>query len=237
MYFSISNVKHDRGAQLAVMTASQLGERMLAGENAHIAFEAAVADLSKKTGHGVAEVALQLMNADADYRKKAIRVGAQQIIKTFGGEDTAMAFFRQINAPTATIRFESVGGVKDDILLAKNRSAVLAIKAAGERWRNKNHVGYTPSEREFVEFSKSVRRTLDKAVENGQVDAVVAQTISTQIEEAAYTDQRPHLKDHITVLQAEASQEVFAEARSQLLRQYAQAANPSPKKPDGPSMH
>jgi ABC-type amino acid transport substrate-binding protein len=88
-----------------------------------------------------------------------------------------------------------------------------------------------------VEFSKSVRRTLDKAVENGQVDAVVAQTISTQIEEAAYTDQRPHLKDHITVLQAEASQEVFAEARSQLLRQYAQAANPSPKKPDGPSMH
>lgn len=235
MYFSISQVKNDAAAQLAVLTATEMGERMLAGEQSHIAFESAVATISRKTGRDTATIAAQLLAQDATYKQKAIKVGMEEIVRKLGGEDNAKSFFRQITAPKATIRFESVGAVRDDIYSAKNRAAVLAMKAGGERYRNPNAADHTSAEREFIEYTKSVVRTLNSAVENGQVDAGVARDIQLTIEEAAYTDQRPHIKTHVMALQAEASKELFEEQRRQLLKRYAPAAVASEN--TGPSLH
>lgn len=239
MYFSITSVKNDRAAQLAVMTASQLGELMMSGQQSHVAFEAAVSSISGKMNSDPAMVAAQLLNEDQDFRKKAIKVGLEEIVRSLGGEENAMAFFRQINAPKAKLRFESVGGIADDLTSAKNRSAVLAIKASGERYRNHDAIDRLPAEREYMEFLKSVSRSLDTAIVSGTVDANTAQEVKTTIEEAGYVDQRPKLKGHIIALQADASRELFQEERAALMDQYRKAA-PAVEKTqsnDGPTRH
>lgn len=240
MYFSMDVLKHDRAAQLAVIAAHDFGEHLMAGNGAHIPFETVVCTLRDKLRRDTTTVAAQLMIQEVDKKRSAMKVGFAEIIRTFGGEEGAMNFFRQVTTPRAALRFESVGGVRDDIHASKNRSAVLAAKAVVERYRDPECKGYTAGEREYVDFLKSIHRTLDRAVNDGRIKPELAKAIVTEIEEAAYTDQRPSIKGKITVLQAEATKELFAETRSQLIQQYAQAlhGNEAAQKPDNsPTIH
>ena len=223
MYFSIGEIKHDRAAQLAVIAANEFGENLMVGNGTHVPFETVVCTLNSKLKRDTTVVAAQLLIQDEGKKKSALKVGFAEIVRTFGGEDGAMNFFRQVTTPRATLRFESVGGVRDDIHAAKNRSAVLAAKAVVERYRDPDHQDRTPAEREYVDFLKSMRRTLEKAVDDGSLKADFAEGLAIEIEEAAYTDQRPTIKGKIMNLQVDASRELYAETRSQLIQQYAKA--------------
>lgn len=239
MYFSMDSLKHDRAAQLAVIAAHDFGEHLMFGSGSHISFETVVCTLKDKLKRDTTVVAAQLLNQDNEKKRSAMKVGFAEIVRTFGSEEGAMNFFRQVTTPQAELRFESVGGVRDDIYAAKNRSAVLAAKSVVERFREPAREGHTAGEREYVDFLKSVRRTLDKAVDDGSLKPQFATNIVTQIEEAAYTDQRPSIKGKITTLQVEASRELFAETRSKLIQQYAKAMqSEGDNKPgDGPTFH
>lgn len=237
MYFSVDQIKNDRAAQLAVMAANELGEQMLAGEQSSVAFEAAIASISGKTHFDTAIVAAKLLSQEVDQRRKAIRAGMKEIVQLLGGEKNAQQFFQQVSLPKARIRFESVGGMRSDVHSAKNRAAMLAMRAANDRRRQPNVPGRMPSEQEFVDFTKSVTRTLDIAVEAGAVNADVARDVALEIETAAYSDLSGPKKTIVTALQAEASREVFDEARKRLMSRYKSLR---PEKPDpgkNPSIH
>lgn len=241
MYFSIGDIKHDRAAQLAVITAQELGEHILAHKESHIPFETVVCTLKEKIKRDLTVIAAQLLAQDEGKKQSALQVGFKEITRIFGGDDAAMSFFRQVTTPRATIRFESVGGVQDDIHAAKNRSAVLAAKAVVERFREPNRDGFSPAEREYVDYLKSIRSNLEKAADNGVVDANIAMGLVAEIEEAAYTDARPNIRGKIMELQIAASEEVFKESRSRLIQQYAQALEqgqaPAPNNNSGPTLH
>ena len=113
-------------------------------------------------------------------------------------------------------------------------------EAAVARWRNPDHVGLVPAEREYIDYMKSVRRTLDKAAGNGDLKADLAKGLVTEIEEAGYTDQRPALRSHVEFLQVAASEEVFQETRNYLIQKYARALQSQQTNDagnDGPKMH
>lgn len=224
MYFSISDVKNNRSAQLAVMLANDLGERMIAGEQANVAFESAVAAMSAKSKVDPAICAAQLLNQDSEFRKKAIRVGLREIENSLGSNANMTAFFKQAGAPRVTIRFESVGGVSDDINAAKNRAAALAMAATIQRRNNPNGPDMLPAEREYTDYVKSVTRTLTDAVESGAIDGDTAMSLRGEIEVAAYNDRQPAAKMQIMMLQTEASTEYFKEERARVMAKYKSAA-------------
>lgn len=239
MYFSIGEIKHDRAAQLAVIAAQEFGEQLMADERAHVPFETVVVTLREKLKRDTTVLAAQLLLADEGKKQSALKVGFAEIVRVFGGDDGAMNFFRQVTTPRATLRFESVGGIRDDIHSAKNRSAVLAAKAVVERYRAPDQEGHTPAEREYVDFLKSVRRTLERATDDGYIAPDLANRLLVDIEEAAQTDQRPAIRGKVVNLQVDASKELFAETRSQLIQQYAKAMQDpeARKEQDGPTIH
>lgn len=242
MYFSIGEIKHDRAAQLAVIAAQDFGELLMAGKGAHVPFETVVCTLKDKLKRDTTMVAAQLLVQDEGKKQSALKVGFAEIVRTFGGAEGAMNFFRQVTTPRAALRFESVGGVRDDIHAAKNRSAVLAAKAVVERYRDPSREAHTPAEREYIDFLKSIRRTLEKAADDGCLKPGFAKGIVTEIEEAAFTDQRPTIKGKVMNLQVDATKELYAETRSQLIQQYAKAmqgveADKSKGQDGGPTIH
>lgn len=235
MYFSISEVKHDRAAQLALMTANQLGESMMAGEQSSVAFESAIASISRKANiPDTALVAAQLLAQDVEYRKKAINVGLKEMVRVLGGEENTKEFFKQITLPKATIRFESVGGVRDDVHAAKNRAAMLAMRAAFGRKLKPEVKERMPAENEYKEFVKSVYRTLDTAIYNGQINAGVAHRLSVEINEAAHAELSPAMKTHIAALQGEASKDIAQETRLRIVARYNKGSSHDH---DGPIVH
>jgi hypothetical protein len=232
MYFSISDVKNNRSAQLAAMVASDLGECMISGEQGNVAFESAIASMSAKTNVDPVVCAAQLLNQDRDFRKKAIRVGLREMEASLGGASNMAAFFKQASNPRASIRFQSVGGVRDDINTAKNRAAALSMSAVIQRRNDPNAVNMLPVEREYVEYMKSVTRTLNEAVEMGTVDVDSAHSLRGEIEVAGYLDKLPESKTQIVMLQADASTEYFKEERARVIAKYKNVAakdnTPSP---------
>lgn len=241
MYFSIGVIKHDRAAQLAVIAAHEFGEHLMVGGGAHIPFETVLCTLKEKLKRDTTVLAAQLLNEDDARKRSAMKVGMAEIVRVFGGDEGAMNFFRQVTTPRATLRFESVGRIRDDIHSAKNRSAVLAAKAVVERYRNQTHEGHTPAEREYIDFLKSIRRTLEHAVDDGCLKPEFASGLLVEIEEAAQTDQRPAIKGRVVALQTDASREHHAEARSKLIQEYAKALHPDADKDaaadSGPTLH
>lgn len=229
MYFSLSEVKNDRAAQLALMTANELGERMMVGEQANVAFESAIASMSRRTGlSDIKTIAAQLLAQDDLHRKTAIRIGMGEIVNALGGEINASNFFKQVALPRAQIRFESVGGVRDDLMAAKGRASLLAIRAGFARKLDPDLLEMHAAEAEYVEFVKSVYRTLEASA----VDPKVALDVANEINGAALADIPHELKGGISDLQQRAIADINLEARERVMARYrdykpAPSADPS----------
>jgi len=234
MYFTLDVIKNSRAAQLAVMAAHELGERMNAGEDSAVAFESAIVAITHKSEYDTAVIAAQLLAEDAQYRQKAIHVGLREIKRVLGDEQSVSAFFGQVTAPEASVRFESVGGVRDDLFAAKNKSAMLAMRAAFGRKLVPDAVGMMPAEREYVNFVKSVYGTLEAAVSSSKIGADVARQMSGEINQAAKADLEQSLRPVIASLQEVAMKETAAEARQRIVARYQLDAA---KKVDGPALH
>jgi plasmid maintenance system antidote protein VapI len=232
MYFTMREIKHDHGAQLAVLASQMAGEQVLSGEadklSLQAVFEAAVVYVSAHSKIDAATTAAQLLNQDSDYKRKVLTVGMREISRAMGGRDNAMAFFRQIDAPRTTIRFESVGGIQHDVLAVKNKIAVTAIRAQGERFREPNDKALHKSERELVDLLKSVRRTVSEAVTENRITANFGVELVNEIDASMMIDQRPANRAKLETLRDTAVAEMYSERRANVLAQY--------RKPSGPAV-
>lgn len=244
MYFTMREVKHDRAVQFAVLAAHLAGEKILAqdspapltGSSMQAVFEAAVLHVSSKTGLDAVTTAAQLLNQDQENKVKVINVGLAEISRVLGGKDKAMAYFRQIDTPRANIRFESVGGIQNDVLSAKNKVAVLAMRAQVERYRDPSSESLHPAERELVDFLKSVRRTAEEAVDQNRIAASVGHDLVNEIEAAVIVDKRPANKSKLEALLLKSVEELFDEKRANVMAQYRKVSAPVDDN-SGPSIH
>lgn len=234
MYFTVSDVQDSCAAQWTVMTAAKMAEQMKTGKASYVALESAIAALSTNSKVAPEIVAAQILNADSEQKKKAIRFGFSEMVRAFGSEENLMSFFRQVTTPQVTLRFEGVAGLREDLTAAKNRSAVMAMRAAFERYRTADASDFTPAEREYIEFLKATTRALVSGVDSGKISAANSMKIETVIREAGYIDQRPKFKNQVTVLQAAASREAFQEARTAVLARYKKVV---PVEPQDPAIH
>lgn len=226
MYFSIHSIKGDRAAQLAVVTAHAYGEMLLQSER-HVPFEAAACVVSTSLKRDLPIVAAQLLNHTGPSFQKSLLIGYEQIVNAFGGSpETAMGFFRMAVADKPRIRFESVGGLSDDIHSAKNRGAAYAAAAISMRFRNPGDEDFNSAERKYIDFLKSVKVVVDEAIQRNIVSAEMGKSLVLEIEEASNTDPSPISKTRIGILQAQASKEVMQEARVELLQRYKSILNP-----------
>lgn len=221
MYFTTSHIRSDKAAQLAVITAHELGERVILGQEAHVAFETVVLTVKNQLKRDPRLVAAQLLEQAEGKVRSALKIGLEEIVKMFDGEEKAMGFFRQVTTPRNALRFDSIGGVSEDIHLAKNRAAMMASKASIERFHNPDHDGLLPTEREYVDFMKSMRRSLDAAVERNQIKADLAAGLMTEVEETCTKDPRKAITNKILGLQILATEELFAENRERVIQRYA----------------
>jgi len=221
MYFTMSAIKSDPAAQLTVITANELGERVLLGEKAHVAFETVVIAVKDRLKRDPRMVAAQLLAEDAGKIRSALKIGLKEIVTMFGGEDKVMGFFRQVSTPRHMLRFDSIGGISEDITLAKNRAAMMASGAVFERFLNPQGEGVLPAERLYIDFMKSVRRSLDSAVGKGEVKAQLAKEMMTDVEFACLTDPRKGIKEKIISMQVAVSEELYEENRQRVYQRYA----------------
>ena len=226
-YFSISDLRNRPDRQLAVVTAASITQSIQSGADAHIAFDAAVRLLSKASKGDPAIVAAQVLALDAPRRRDALAVGYKEIVKAFGSEQAALRFFSAVAAPKTQIRFESVGGISDDIVHVKNRAALLSAKAAQQRRLFPESNVLHAQEREYIDFMKSVRCTLDEAIQQHVVEPGLARGLVTEIEEVCYRDARPNTKSkgHIVNLQLMACQEHADEMRNEVFMRYRAVLN------------
>lgn len=234
MYFTISQIRNDRAAQLAVISAHQLGELVMNGSESHVAFETVVLSLKDALKRDPLIIAAQFLDKTASAAKNALGLGLRELEKMFGGEEKAMSFFRQLTTPRNTVRFDSIGGLSEDIHLAKNRAAMLAAKASVERFHAPSHEGLLGAEREYVDFMKSVRRSLDNAVVNGAIKAEFAHGLVTEVQEASCKDPSKAVQGKIQTLQVLASDELFTEQRNKIIQRYASVYAQSQTKDSGP---
>lgn len=236
MYFVLSEhcaEEHSlaSAAVLSTMTPAELGARLTEPQNAYLVFDTLVSSLSNKAKLPPAAVATALLKQPAEKRQEAIKKSVVDTSRQMGGDEQFMTFFRQVTSPHRTMRLESIGGIEDDIYTAMNRSAVIATKAL--------YAGQIPSytEREFVDFIKSTRRTLEKGVEDGLLRFDDwAEGMAKMVEQAALADRTPNEKLRLQQLIEVAGAELDNEARERLMRQYATVNNGEPEqkaKPNG----
>lgn len=232
MYFTVSEVKNDRAAQLSLLAANELGERMMAGENAAVAFESAITLLSRKTATlDTTMLSASLLAQDSDQRRNAIKIGMKEIVRVLGGEAQANDYFRQVALPRATLRFEAVGGVRDDVVAAKNRASMLAFRVASASKLDPASPRVAQAEREYGDFVKSVYRTL----ESSGVNATLASSVANEINSAAVAEVPHPVKERIGELQREAVSVVTQEARERIIARYKSPA--LDKSGPAPTMH
>lgn len=235
MYFVLSEHSADERSlasadALNSMTPDELGVRLTAARNAHLVFDTVVSSLSSKAKMPPAAVAIALLKQPDDKRREAIKMAAVDTARQLGGDDSLMTFYRQVANPHRSMRLESIGGIEDDLFTAMSRSSLIATKAvyAGQI------PGYT--EREFVDFIKSARRTLEKGAEDGLITADIAVMVSKMVEQAAMADRTPNDRVMLQRLLDTAADELYNEARERLMRQYAAVGKvePDPQvKPNG----
>ncbi|TKC90149.1 hypothetical protein FAZ69_08350 [Trinickia terrae] len=224
MYFSTSNSGNQQAAKIVALSAAAFGAELTKDRYAHVPFESVAAAISHAKAIPADQVARELFQLDPERRRKSLSVGLSQMVKAFGNEEQAMAFFRQVREPVATLRFEGVGGISESALQVKNRLAALASDAYLTR-QGAAHDGLLPIEREYVDLLKSVRRELTVGVERDVVPPDAAEGIAAGIEGAVRHIPLPGMAEYVAPLHDVAREELFEEARERVRQRYA--AKPS----------
>lgn len=230
-YLSVRTLRGDDGAATSrvVVAAAELTRLLSEGQNLDAAFPVAVASVAGVSGENMQTAAAKLVNLAPEQRRIVLDAGLDGIHKLFGSDGMALNFFRQQALPVVKFDFQRNGEPRtDDVLGACNRSALLAAKAV--RYGGE-------AERDYVDFMKSVQRTLDQSVQDGVLRASDASALRTQVEEAAYAGRSE--KDHgkVVELQLEATTEYMQDARNMLFNRYAQALRVESSGPSSPSVH
>lgn len=230
MYFSTSQSGNKHAAKIVATTAKEFGLTLATPEYAHVPFEAVVAAISKAKSLPPERIATELMALAPEQRKGALIVGSAELVKGFGSEAQTMEFFRSVADPRATVRFEGVGGISDDLRTVKNRLASVAADAYLQRQVG-DADGLLPVEREYVDLMKSVRRTLELAVENNSIAPGVAEALVKEVQDAVARVSLDDMSRYVAPLHEIATEELYDEALERVRKRYAVAPSN-----DGPGM-
>ncbi len=233
MYFSISqssNSRVERTEQLAALPARQFGANLIDPTFAHIPFESCVAAVSHAKSLAPELVAREIVGHDAAYRAKAFRVGAEEALRSLGGEEKAMQFFANAVSERNTLRFESVGGISDDVNAVKNRLASSSMDAYFAR-QMASTAGVLPEERDYIDLLKVVRSNLETGIERGKVSPSVAEEVVREFELASLNGGMLGMREIIRPLQEIAREELFEEQRKRVMQRYSAAPSN-----DGPAL-
>ena len=232
MYFSISqgaDARVRQAEQLLSLPARKFEAALISPSYAHIPFESSVAKIAPAKGLAPELVARELLSHDPEFREKAFRVGADEIYFSLGNERAMKQFFGHAVSPARMLRFESVGGISDDIAAVKNRVNCSAMTAYWER-QAAPATGVMPAEREYIDLLKAVRSKLEAAVNKGFVAAESAADIARDIEVSSINQDLLNMPDFIRPLQEVARDELFEEQRARLMERYSAAPSS-----DGPA--
>ncbi|CAE6793343.1 hypothetical protein R70006_04952 [Paraburkholderia domus] len=224
MYFSTSQSGNRKLADLVAEPARQFGAHLVDEEFAHIPFESVVAAIAGKSRMVPELAARELVGHESDYRAKAFRVGVEEVMRSFGGEDKAMRFYRQAASEGPSLRFESTGGVKDDVASVRNRLAASAANAYWAREKDESR-GLIVPEREYVDLLKSVRQALETAVSAGKVSPDVAEQVVADLEAASVNTGLFGMKEMIRPLQDLAREELYDEQVRRVMERYTGGLN------------
>ncbi|WP_199033043.1 hypothetical protein, partial [Ralstonia sp. ASV6] len=223
MYFSISqsaDARVHKAEQLLSLPAREFETALMSSrEHAHIPFESSVAKIATAKAMAPEIVARNIL-ATPEFAERAMRVGADEIYFSFGTEKSMKQFFGGALSSRHLLRFESVGGVSDDVSAVKNRVACSAMTAYWERLES-NVPGVMPAERDYVDLLKDVRSKLEAAMASGFLSAADASDVARDIELASITPGLMHMTDFIQPLQEMARDELFEEQRARLMERYS----------------
>jgi len=217
MYFA----KSERCPTQPIESQDDLGKFLSQPGSAHLVFDTVVSSLSARSNLAPDVVATALLKQPPEKRKEAVKKAIVDTSIQLGGNAAFLEFYQQTVRPHRVLRLESIGGIDDDIFTAMSRAELVATKAVYA----KQIPGYT--EREFVDFFKSTRRTLEKAIEDGDLDLGHGDIAYKLMEKAALASRSPNEKSLLTGLIKTAQDELHQDARERVLRQYA----PKPKEP------
>ncbi|ABO60299.1 hypothetical protein LA345_37370 (plasmid) [Burkholderia vietnamiensis] len=230
MYFSTSQTGNQNVAPLVNLSLREFGAHLIDDAYAHVPFESVVAAIAKAKPIAPELAARELVAHAPDYRAKAFRVGVEEIVRAFGNDERAMQFYRSVASERSQLRFESIGGVSDDLVTVKTR---LAAHAANAYWARQHDgsAGLIPAEREYVDLMKSVRQSLEASLTKGKVSADLAETAIAEIEAASVSAGFFGMEEVIRPLQETARDEIYTEHMERVLQRYTNAPGA-----DGPAL-
>lgn len=216
MYYSINQLAPGPAAELAALPSAARTGKMLAGQSAEVAFETTIASMAAKTGHNPIALASEVLSRSLEWRRKSIEIGAAELVSVFEGEKTVQNFLGQVGTPKARLRFESVGGIQDDVIAARNRASAMAYVALSS----------PPAKSQYVEHLKSLRKLVTGAVDSGLIGSEVGQDLVADVEQAALSGLTDMQRDQVAALHGQARNEILEEVRQRLRAQYARVARP-----------
>ncbi|MBN3729518.1 hypothetical protein [Burkholderia sp. Tr-20390] len=230
MYFSTSQTGNESVAPLVNLSPREFGAHLIDAAYAHVPFESVVAAIAKAKPIAPELAARELVGHAPEYRAKAFRVGVEEIVRAFGNDERAMQFYRSVASERGQLRFESIGGVSDDLATVKNR---LAAHAANAYWarQNDSSVGLIRAEREYVDLMKSVRQSLEASLSKGKVSADLAETAVSEVEAASVAVGFFGMDEVIRPLQEVAREEIYQEHAERVLQRYTNTPGA-----DGPAL-
>ncbi len=216
MYYSITHTPAGAAAKFAAQTPAERAKAMAQGHYTELGFETTVLSAAAKTGHDPVLVAREMLKKDRTFLNRAMEVGAAELDVVCGGSEFTSVFLSQASTPAAALRFEGVGGVKDDLRAACCRAGAMAVGSLMSQ----------ETANEYVAHMKSLRRLVEAEITSGHLDAAVGNGAVKQIESAALQDlsEQPH--KFVATLQERAISELFEEARQRLRAQYARVERP-----------
>ncbi|MDM8356545.1 hypothetical protein [Pandoraea communis] len=232
MYYSLSQSNTQSNDALLGLAPREFVAHLVDEPLVHIPFESVVVAITREKPMVPEVAAREIVAHDAGYRSKALRVGADVLMKSLGGEEPAMRFFRSVLSERSALRFESYAeGVTDNVVALKNRVAAAAAMCYDER-QEASQPGLLPIERNYVDLMKSIRLCLERGVEEHVVTPELAQDVMIEVEGAALGVGFDGMKEVIGPLHEMAANELFETRMAALRERYTTA--PSPEEPSGP---
>jgi hypothetical protein len=224
MYFTTSQTGNDRLGALIGNSARIFGASLILEENAHVPFESVVVAMSQKGGIPAELAARQVFEHDPHYRALAFRIGVEEVTRSYGGDEKLIRAYRNTVSEASKLRFESAGGVQDDLASVKNRLAAMAVGAYWARQKD-DSVGVIPEERQFVDLLKSLRRSVEGSIGNGQLSPDLGEKVVAEVEAASTASALFGLTEVIEPLVETARDELYAEHEARVMARYSSSVS------------